>query len=424
MQRWRAILRASLALLLCLICLSHPVQGYAATSDGDSRSHWQFSKSIELEPQATYQELYLDEEVYGQATEDLRDLRIVNGKGEFVPFYIESQTQTSEKHKVTYSSELMDTAKKGTNSIFDFKIIPVQDNIDIQGNRLVFELPSEPFLKHVQVLGGYDGHAWKLLGKGDLYYTEGLEQNYIELGATYKFNHYRLIVENNMENLQFSDLSLIQNTEETKTMNFQRQQTPEFEIIQEPKETQILIDNGNRLKISKVILDSEGNFTRTYAMFDDDGSRIGTEGNELYRLDFKDARIADTDIVTQATVNSPEFKIVIYNRDDAPIAISGIRIEYLVNKLVFAAGGEEPYQLLYGNLTASAPQYDLINFKAHIESSDVAMAKLGAEIAASKETGESLSKVKWFQSRLGFNVIIIAVSLLLILVLIRKLNRK
>ncbi|KGE20215.1 DUF3999 family protein [Paenibacillus wynnii] len=421
MLRRRVNLKVSLTLLLSLISLSIPVESFASAPNGADSTQWRFSKQIELESKAAYQQFYLDEEVYGQAAGDLRDLRIVNGKGEYIPFYIDSEAEVTEESVVTYDSSLIRNAKQGRDTLFDYKIIPVRENADIQGDTLVFELPDEAFLKHVQVFGSYDGNTWETLNKSDLYSTDGLNQNRVKLGSTYKFSHYRLLVKDNIENLKFDKLQLLHNNTALRTTSFLRQHTPNYEIKQEGNRTDILVHN-NHLKVSKVLLQSTGNFTRRYELLDDKGQGISTKGNgELYRLDFKDARIEATDIVPSHGVSSSSFRIVIYNRDDTPIHISGISTEYLVDKLVFAEAGEGPYQLLYGNVEASTPQYDISNFKTLIEAGDVGLSKLGAAVLEQTITDAS-AKSNRFLSKMGFNTVIIVVSLLLIIILARKLK--
>lgn len=251
-----------------------------------------------------------------------------------------------------------------------------------------------------------------------------MEANSIELGKSYKYSYYRLVVKNNIENLVFSSLQLIHNSTELKKTDFTGQRSLDYIIQQGDTVTEILIQNHNRLRISKLLLDSTGNFNRNYELFDGTGQRIETRGSgELYRLDFKDAKIADTDIIPVQTVPSATLSIVIHNHDDAPIQITDVHAEYEIDKLVFAEAGDGPYQLLYGNPAAAPPQYDIINFKVQIEEGTLAVAKLGAERSFEGDIGRPADKPAWFQGKYGFNAVIIIVSVLLVIVLIRKLGR-
>ncbi|CAH1208637.1 hypothetical protein PAECIP111892_03148 [Paenibacillus auburnensis] len=426
MQRRNRILhKISIMLLLFsslnLLSAGQPLSAAAEESAGEA---WRYSKQIVIPGQAAYYELYLDPEVYRGAAEDLRDLRIVDNTGKYVPFYRESGEERPEEHNITYSATLVHSAKKGGSTLFDYRITPLAENTDIQGNRLEFKLPAENFLLHVQLLGSYDGVAWEPVAKGDLYAVDGREQNSIELGSTYKFSYYRLVAEKNAADLQFPALTLQHSNRVIKAELFKQQQEAAYEIQEEDKRTEIIIHNDDRLRVSGLQLESSGSFTRRYELYDGEGRVIPVTGTgELYRLDFKDTEITSTAIVPVKASSSPILRIVIHNQDDAPIALSGLKLEYLLDRIVFAADGAQPYRLLYGNAEAAAPQYDIVNFKDYIAGEDRPLARLGA--AELQQVPEAaITDTSWFQGRLGFNIVIIAVSLILILFLARKLGRK
>lgn len=429
---WRARAAVLLAVLggLLLFTSAYPAQGTAAAAAGLAEKadsgQWKFSRAIGIPEPAPYYEVYLDEGVYGSAAEDLRDLRITGSTGEPVPYYLESGEGTVEERSTAYSSILIRRADQGPDTLLDYRITPLAEHVDIQGNKLVFELPDESFLKHVEVWGGYDGNAWEPLATGDLYATNGLSADSIELEGSYKFSFYRLVVKSNPEGLNFPGLTLVDSSREVKMAGFMRQKTPQYEISQVENRTEIVISNKDRLKIARLTLGSTGNFSRRYELYDSDGIRLPVAGSgELYRLDFKDSRISRTDIQPLQASSSGALRIIIYNLDDTPISITGLKIEYLVDRLVFAGGEQEqgPYSLIYGNALAHAPQYDIINFKDQIAGDKRVTATLGAENMIPEAPSESPAQSGWFQSEWGFNLIIIVVSLLLILIVARKLGR-
>ncbi|NQX46358.1 DUF3999 family protein [Paenibacillus tritici] len=428
-QRTRAaaVLLAVLGGLLLSPPVVYPAQSAAASPEAAVKAgggQWKFSRELSIPETAPYYELYLDEAVYRSAAEELRDLRITDRTGAPVPYYLENGERTVEEHDAVYSSALIHRAVKGTDTLLDYQIKPLAEHVDIQGNKLVIELPAESFLKHVEVWGGYDGLAWEQVATGDLYATNGLSADSITLERGYKFSYYRLVVKNNPEGLEFPGLKLVDSSREWRTAAFLRQKTPQTEITQVENRTEILISNMDRLKIGRVKLGSTGNFLRRYELYDSNGVRIPVAGSgELYRLDFKDTRISQTEIQLLAPSSSGSLRVVIYNLDDAPITITDLQIEYLVDRLVFAGGEEMPYSLIYGNTLATAPQYDIINFKDRIDGEKLVQATLGAETAVPEAAEEPQEQGGWFQGQWGFNAIIITVSLLLILIVARKLGR-
>ncbi|WP_340026347.1 DUF3999 family protein [Paenibacillus sp. FSL K6-1096] len=399
--------------------------GSAEKTDSGS---WRFSRAITVPQPADYYELYLDEAVYRSAAEDLRDLRVKDGTGAAVPYYLERGVESVEERNKAYSSELIHEAVKGPDTLLDYQIQPLAEHVDIQGNKLVFELPAEPFLKHVEVWGGYDGTAWERLAYGELYTTGGQQADSIVLERSYKFSYYRLVVKNNAEGLKFPGLTLLDSGREERMTPFIRQKTADAETTQSGNRTEIVINNADRLKIAKVNLSSSGTFLRRVELYDADGVKLPLAGSgELYRLDFKNTRIARTEIQPLMPSSAAKLRIVIYNLDDAPIPVTGLSMEYLVDRLVFAGeaqGDKAPYTLVYGNGQAAAPQYDIINFKDRIDGEQPAAAALGAETAIPAEAAEGPGDGgRWFQEPWLFNLMMLAVSLLLILIVARRLGR-
>lgn len=430
----RARTAALLAVMLsgCLLGLTgDPVPDRTAAAGSAEKTDsgsWKFSRAITVPQPADYYELYLDEAVYRSAAEDLRDLRVKDRTGAAVPYYLERGVESVEERNTAYSSELVDEAVKGPDTLLDYQIQPLAEHMDIQGNKLVFGLPAGPFLKHVEVWGGYDGIAWERLAQGELYATGGVRADSIVLERSYKFSYYRLVVKNNAEGLKFSGLTLLDSGREERTTPFLRQKPAEEEVTQNGNRTEIVIGNKDRLKIAKVKLDSSGNFLRRVELYDADGNQLPVAGSgELYRLDYKNTRIARTEVQPLTPSSAAELRMVIYNLDDAPIPVNSLSIEYLVDRLVFAGGGQAdkaPYSLIYGNGQAAAPQYDIINFKDRIDGGQPVAAALGTETAIPARAVEANQNGgRWFQEPWLFNLMMLVVSLLLVLIVARRLGR-
>ncbi|MNO98863.1 hypothetical protein D3C76_906220 [compost metagenome] len=246
----------------------------------------------------------------------------------------------------------------------------------------------------------------------------------IELGSEYKYEFYRLSVQNNVEKLSFPSLQLIHNTEDLQWQDYKKIDKPAYEVEQGDGVTRIIVNNESRLRMIEMQLLTESkNFTRSYELYDDQGvyNRAVGEHN-IYHLDFKDVQITNNTITASSPIDSPHFTIKINNRDDAPLDIVGVETTYIVDKLVFEDQGKGPYQLLYGNSHANQPQYDIVNFKKHIELEDITLGKLGAQVAAKEATSPVEPTPWWEQPKVWFNGVIIVVSILLIYLLVKKLN--
>lgn len=428
MKKWKQIRRASLIVAVTLwVCTFLGNDVIVATEQGQEQE-WRYSKEIEMQGEGPYQALFLDEEVYAGADDDLCDLRIVNHKGQYVPYYIDSGYGEAKEKTITYSSSLIHTAMKDGNSILDYKITPKAENVDIQGNILTLELPKVDFLKQIDVYGSYDGVQWGLVENTgrEIYRTDQLVKDSIPLGTAYKYEYYRLIVRNNVENLTFPELQLVHNMKDFKWKDYKKVGDASFELKQEDGFTQIVVNNSGRLRINETLLRVDNsNFTRSYKLYDDQGMRVDTVGEQnIYNMEFKDWWIRNYTIATASPIRNPHYTIQINNLDDTPLNITGVVIEYILDKVVFEDKGEGPYTLLYGNASASEPQYDIVNFKSHIEQEGIAVGKLSEQVVAPGTTTADKDPAWWQQQKLWFNTIIAVVALLLIVLLVKKMKLK
>lgn len=426
MGRLKQIRRASLICAVTLWICTFVGQDVIVAAEQDQEQGWRYSKEIEMQGNGPYHALFLDEEVYAGADEDLSDLRIVNHKGQYVPYYIDSGYGEAKEQTVTYSSSLVHTATKDGNTLLDYKIMPVADNVDIQGNILALELPEADFLKHIMVYGSYDGDQWEYVDQSELYRTDQLSKDIIELESEHKYEYYRLSVLDNVEKLTFPSLQLIHSTQEHQWIEYKKMGKPSFEVKQEDGFTQIIIDNESRLQVIELqLMTEDNNYTRSYELYDDQGASIGIVGKqELYQLDFKDVQIKNNMITAVNPIRTPNITMRINNRDDIPLDIAGFGIGYILDKLVFEDKGEGPYKLLYGNATATEPQYDIVNFKSHIEQEGVALGNLSAQVEAQAPATSEEDQAWWLQQKVWFNTIIVIVALLLIVLLVKKMKLK
>jgi hypothetical protein len=394
-----------------------------------NRDQWLYAKPIELQSnEGKYGMFFLDEDVYRGAKEDLGDVRMIDDKGQFVPYYVESGYAEASGQQVVYQSRLVNTVKQNQDTLVDFKITPIDLTKDIQGNVVSLGLPMQAFLKHLEIYGSYDGNQWEPLKKGLVYRTDQQEKSTVLLDRVAKFSYYRVKVLDNVENLVFSQLQLIHSTRETNWKEWTKTATLPYEIKQENSngggQTLLTIRNDNRLRITKLLLEANGSFTRSYTLQGMDGKDIQVEGKrELYRLDFNNVQIQNTAISGVAPIVMPQFTIKINNQDSPPIHFTGIKADYFVDKLVFEHQEGRTYQLLYGNNAAGKPSYDIGSFRQQIEQENPLLAKLGVQTASPGPGAATSVNWAWFQTKTWFNIIIISVSILLVVLLGIKLSR-
>jgi hypothetical protein len=188
-----------------------------------------------------------------------------------------------------------------------------------------------------------------------------------------------------------------------------------FEMKTDKNTTVITLQNSQHLRIKQIYLDVEENFQRHYEV-SADSRMLAAKPAELYKLKFQNVDIANTTIdFGDRTTAVSLLQLKIYNRDDRPLTIKKIVVEYFVDKLVFIETGSPPYRLLWGNDKAVKPSYELALQAKYIEDESQDVCTLG-EVASRK--GPPIPQAQLF------NIVVAIISMGLVLLLARKLQEK
>ncbi|MBS4023812.1 MAG: hypothetical protein KGZ79_15570 [Dethiobacter sp.] len=408
--------KCRLFFLLFLALLLFPAAGGFAGINFPA--DWEFHKEIQLSTGSGYKALFLDEEVYRHARTDLADLRVADAKGELFPYYIHTGSAAEKLTETLYVTTLADQFKKDGATYLDFKASPLQQNADILGNKLVFSLPAFNFLKNIEVYGSHDGVVWDFLIRDTVYRVDNLIKNQLMLPETKKYGYYRIKIPDNVEKIQLG-LQLVHSFREREYENYQRSRVLQSNVRHEDKYTYITLDNSSRLRIKNIHLSINENFQRKFEVYDDNGLQLYSGG--LHNLQFKDYNIKNTVIgFAHTPVSAEKITIKINNLDNRPLDISSIRVDYLLDKAVFEHKGSGAYRLYFGNPQAVKPNYEIELYKSHVEREEQNFLTLGALVRRE----EPEAKQAPFRMDIAFNIVIGAVSLLLVLFLARKLSVK
>ncbi len=208
----------------------------------------------------------------------------------------------------------------------------------------------------------------------------------------------------------------------SENKSLQLQKKPSYTIQNKERSTIIQVKNDSYLKINAFILEAEGIFKRRYTVtgINEEGESFYLWSGEVYSLDFKSTNVENRTIYLSEYTRYPEVNIRIENEDDQPLKITGFKMNYWIDKVVFAADGHEPYELWYGSEEAVKPRYDIEAFKKYIkkESQDMCVLK---EPQKQKAESSETKKPKDFQT--VFNGLLIGSAGILILIVFRKLKQ-
>ena len=415
--------RFALAIIVLTLFLSSTV-GYAAENEWKD---WGFYSQIQGEGNSKYKAVYLTEEVYEHALPNLADLRLIDSNMHAVPFFIQQGQTLVEENELIYQSELAATKQENNDTIIDFKIEPLRENSDIIGNILLFSLPEENFLKHLNVEGSFDGVNWEPVVRDIIYQTENIQKNEINLDKHYRYTYYRITILDNAEKIKLSGLKLIYREASLTQFKFEKSTRLDYDISVEDRKSVITLNNPQQLKVKEIQLDVEGNFQRAYTLSDFNNRNIAADGSqEIYNLNFQNINISNSKIqFNKKPVSTEMITIAIANLDNPPLNIQDISVIYYLDKIVFEDNGTGSYRLYYGNPQAVRPQYDIDLFQSYIEKEKQDTLSLGiAEPINQLEEIPNKGIFAWLNWKIIFNGVIILISLMLIILLVKKLSKK
>lgn len=393
--------------------------------------NWRYHKEIKHEDTNLYKSLFLDEEIYRYSKNNLSDIRIVNEQNQYLPYYIYNEyINNSIESLIEHTSEQvhshMDT--KYNKKYIDFKVIPNDENIDILGSKIILDINKNNFLKKVEIYGGYDNIKWDFIKEDTVYRINDLEKLDIQLNNIFKYTYYRIIFLDDMENTIIDNLKLIYNHKEITYREYTDEKNAHYEIKVDSKEqnTIIYLNNENSLKLRDISIISKDAFKRKYSIFHRNNNQEEFKqfsSGEIYQIDLKNFKATKTNINLGGYENYQPYpasiKIVIYNNDDVPINIDNIKTRYLVDKIVFKGDGTNSYKILFGNMDAHRPSYDIEAYKDHIENEDQELCTL---LNIVKRDIHEKKTDKEINYNLILNITIVVISILLVLIIIKKIK--
>ncbi|WP_099188280.1 hypothetical protein [Tepidibacter mesophilus] len=195
----------------------------------------------------------------------------------------------------------------------------------------------------------------------------------------------------------------------------------DFDINIENNDTVISINNKDNLNINDIKIISQDDFKRDYDIYYKNNKYKefqNLDSGTIYRINLENHKEEKNNISLESFSNyyiKPDIiKIVIYNEDDRPIDIDGIQINYYVDKIVFKKDNSKKYKVLFESEYAQTPSYDIQSYKEYIEKENQEMCTL------SKLIEKNMKDNKKINYKLILNIVVILISLILVIVIMRK----
>lgn len=374
-----------------------------------------FSSSAVIENTGNkkYKAIRLNSSIYNNTKENLADLMLFGSNNEVIPYFINSFSESSFETGKTYEMKLVNSFVKDEFFYMDYAIETSQTE-DIIATSIEIDTNNSGFAKQIELWGGYDNINWEKVKDDIIYSIDDTQKLDIVLGSAKKYTHYRFKISNNLEKIFFTSVALNYNNIVQMKENFTETIATKFTAEEKDKTTIIKIPNMKNLKLNSITIETNSIFKRN-VYFEKGQSKV------LYNLNFKNTVYKDTTIPLYSyKVKSEYAELVIENKDDKPIEIVGIEVEYLVDDLVFDGSMGGNFTLKFGNNEMESPQsYDISNYKDHIlyEGYDILNIKeMQVEPASSMKPQQDY--------KLFFNITIAAVALIMGLITFFKLKRQ
>lgn len=374
-----AILKCLIAVMMMTMMVSSQVIAEDITGNSEKVT---VSRTINIDGSNKYVSVYLDEAVYRYTADDLSDIRIIDDKNNYIPYYIYNEKTYIYHDKELYTGSIEERFIKGNKEYYDIAV-EQEENRDRILSYLEFEIVGSNFASSVTMQGSYDGNAWEVInngGEAQLYKVATGSQMRFYFDRPVKYSYFRMSMPRQIEEITISKVNAVFENTAYQLQSLSKDKKSQYEMVtdEEKKLSTITIDNKDRLRVTRFVLNIAGIFNRGYTLYgiDNNGMKIAIDTGTIYSTDIS-AENSKIPIDVQNDQIFECFIIEIANLDDQPIEVNQIDEIYSIDKLVFEGSKGKQYTLIYGDKTLTMPQYDISHYIEDIEALAHNMGSLG-----------------------------------------------
>jgi hypothetical protein len=366
-------------------------------------NEWRNTQTLDI-PAAGLVHVNLPATTLDAAQPGLEDLRIVDSKGDQVPYLIERLVPDAES--MIRPAEFRSTIENGATHLN----LKTGTRAPIVGMSL--ETPATGFMKAVDVEGSNDGTTWTKLAGGDSLFQS--PNGAMKLRVSLPEGPWEFL------RVTVDDLGS-QPVPFTGAQLHKARTTAPAEAVpitiktrdESPGITRLALDLGAaNLTLGSLRIESnEPVFTRGVTLsvpeVGDDGIRERNIADAvIYRVNVNGKNEAHLEIPLESQIHTRELFVLIRNEDSPPLSVDTVRADRRLVRLTFFANQPGRYSLLSGNTQCAAPRYDLSALSGKLKNAtgtDVVPSALVPNpnyrppeaLAALTLTGAQLDVAKW-----------------------------
>jgi hypothetical protein len=336
-------MRATIGLLAALLAASPSI------------SYFKYQRQIQATDSSGQHYAVVDETFWRHAHPDLNDLRLYAGEKE-VPFQLTVERGGTETELKKFRVLEPATVGGKTQFLLDMSAVPEYDRIEMN-------LATKNFVARARVEGQDDPHGtrWAVLGTTTLYdlSDEKLGHNSTLQIPVTTFKYLRVTVDNSVKpsDVQSGTAGI---TRSQKAV--WRDLSSEPQQAQQGKDTVLtfsLPENVPMERIAFLLDPAQQNFRRALEIQDDKGQVVGF--GEISRVHMqRNGQKIDSEQTSLDLSGIPRgtLKAVVHNEDDAPLKITGARLQQYERRVYFDFHSGAQPKLYYGDEKLDAPIYD------------------------------------------------------------------
>ena len=373
--------------------------------------------TIMISGENQYKAIRLTPQIYNTADSALADLLIKDSHAETVPYFINTGSISTYSTRQTNQMTLINAYLKNDNFYFDYKLAVTQES-DVLSSSIEFITKDRNFVKTVDIYGSYDDIHWEYIQTDKIYSVDMTSKLFINFKRPQKFTHYRFRLANNIELIEFEAVNLIYHIEINTEISFIESLEPTFRVENDDKKTHIIIEGLKNLRLCDITIHTDSMFKRIIR------SENG-RNKEIYNLSLNGTSYDDTTIPLYWHISKGDtYTLTITNDDDKPININKITARYYADEIIFEGRPNEVYTLEFGSYPVkAAPVYDIARYKSIILAGAIDRLAIGnVHYSEIDDTGKIIPVGNNYYE-LIFNIVIIAITLLLGTVILLKIKK-
>ncbi|MDD2717941.1 MAG: hypothetical protein PHW04_18790 [Candidatus Wallbacteria bacterium] len=327
--------------------------------------------------------LHLSGDIIRKSSDGFTDLRLFNKNGQEVPYVILRSVDPGEPDK-TLAMEIINYSSD-TGSVTIIARLPQEYQ---PADRIYLDIPDQDFNRLVIVETSKDMKKWELIKEDRIYdFTSqvNLRKTWFDLGENY-FRFFRLTIKDETAKKDREELKIkvqgldlmLGNTPEKRLkigslhaqafgrkkekIEFDEERFNSSALIDEQKNSNFFLEAG--LPADRILFETGDEYYQRFVVLQ--VSQTGKENDfkfftqdQIYKFPLL-GKEESSNLIRPQSPKTAFYKIQIINKNNPPITVHGITLQWVKYLLVFSApedaGG---INLCFGNRALKKPEYDL-----------------------------------------------------------------